>query len=60
MNFLNRIDKDITLLLDNLPVGIIRFNNAKKCIYANKFVINLFKKYKIKDVEAHIDEVKED
>ena len=42
MNFLNRIDKDITLLLDNLPVGIIRFNNAKKCIYANKFVINLF------------------
>jgi signal transduction histidine kinase/DNA-binding response OmpR family regulator len=42
MNFLNRIDKDITLLLDNLPVGIIRFNNARKCIYANKFVINLF------------------
>jgi len=41
MNFINRIDKDITLLLDNLPVGIIRFNNAKKCIYANKFVINL-------------------
>jgi len=42
MNFLNRIDKDITLLLDNLPVGIIRFNNESKCIYANKFVINLF------------------
>ena len=42
MNFLSRIDKDITLLLDNLPVGIIRFNNERKCIYANKFVINLF------------------
>jgi signal transduction histidine kinase/DNA-binding response OmpR family regulator len=42
MNFLNSIDKDITLLLDNLPVGIIRFNNVRKCIYANKFVINLF------------------
>lgn len=42
MDFLNRIDKDITLLLDNLPVGIIRFNNQRKCIYANKFVINLF------------------
>ena len=34
MNFLNRIDKDITLLLDNLPVGIVRFNNNKKCIYS--------------------------
>lgn len=42
MDFLNRIDQDITLLLDNLPVGIIRFNNERKCIYANKFVINLF------------------
>ena len=42
MDFFNRIDKDITLLLDNLPVGIIRFNNKKKCIYANKFIINLF------------------
>ena len=41
MNFLNRIDKDITLLLDNLPVGIIRFNDKHRCIYANRFVINL-------------------
>jgi signal transduction histidine kinase/DNA-binding response OmpR family regulator len=42
MNFLSRIDKDITLLLDNLPVGIIRFNDKRRCIYANRFVINLF------------------
>lgn len=41
MNFLSRIDKDITLLLDNLPVGIIRFNDKRRCIYVNKFVINL-------------------
>lgn len=41
MNFLNKIDKDISLLLDNLPVGIIRFNNKRRCIYVNKFVINL-------------------
>jgi signal transduction histidine kinase/DNA-binding response OmpR family regulator len=41
MNFINKIDKDITLLLDNLPVGIIRFNDKHKCIYANRFVINL-------------------
>lgn len=42
MNFLNRVDKDITLLLDNLPVGIIRFNEKRRCIYANKFILNLF------------------
>jgi signal transduction histidine kinase/DNA-binding response OmpR family regulator len=42
MDFLNRIDKDITLLLDNLPVGIIRFNEKRQCIYANKFIINIF------------------
>ena len=42
MDFLNRIDKDITLLLDNLPVGIIRFNEKRRCIYANKFIINIF------------------
>lgn len=41
MNFINTIDKDITLLLDNLPVGIIRFNDKHRCIYANRFVINL-------------------
>jgi signal transduction histidine kinase/DNA-binding response OmpR family regulator len=41
MNFINSIDKDITLLLDNLPVGIIRFNDKHSCIYANRFVINL-------------------
>lgn len=42
MNFLNRIDKDITLLLDNLPVGIIRFSDKRRCIYANRFIVNLF------------------
>jgi signal transduction histidine kinase/DNA-binding response OmpR family regulator len=38
MNILNKIDKDITLLLDNLPVGIIRLNNDKQCSYANKWI----------------------
>ena len=41
MNFITKIDKDITLLLDNLPVGIIRFNDARRCVYANRFIINL-------------------
>ena len=41
-NFVNTIDKDISLLLDNLPVGIIRLNSDKKCIYANKFVFQIF------------------
>ena len=41
MNFLNRIDRDITLLLDNLPVGIIRFNENRRCIYTNKYILNL-------------------
>ena len=52
MNFLNRIDKDITLLLDNLPVGIVRFNNNKKCIYSNKFITRLFG---IIDIEKLLD-----
>jgi signal transduction histidine kinase/DNA-binding response OmpR family regulator len=42
MNYLNIIDKDISLLLDNLPVGIIRFNHENNCIYANKSIIDLF------------------
>ena len=42
MDYLNVIDKDITLLLDNLPVCIIRFNSEKKCIYANRLATSLF------------------
>ena len=42
MDFLNKIDKDITLLLDTLPVGIVRLNNDHKCVYANKFVMTMF------------------
>lgn len=34
------IDEDITLLLDDLPVGIVRMNNERKCIYVNKYVYN--------------------
>lgn len=64
MNFINKIDKDITLLLDNLPVGIIRFNDKHKCIYANRFVINLLglDPYKQEDISKiyldsiHIDD----
>jgi signal transduction histidine kinase/DNA-binding response OmpR family regulator len=42
MDFLNSIDKDISLLLDNLPVGIVKFNEKSECIYINKFIKNLF------------------
>jgi len=42
MDYLNVIDKDITLLLDNLPVCIIRFNSEKQCIYANRLATCLF------------------
>lgn len=42
INVLTTIDKDITLLLDNLPVGIIRLNKNKECIYANKFIYDFF------------------
>jgi signal transduction histidine kinase/CheY-like chemotaxis protein len=40
-NFLNEIDKDITHVLDNLPVGIIRLNSELKCVYANKFIMRI-------------------
>jgi signal transduction histidine kinase/CheY-like chemotaxis protein len=40
MNILSHIDKDITLLLDNLPVGIIRFNSDRRCIYANRWILD--------------------
>lgn len=54
MNYLKIIDKDISLLLDNLPVGIIRFNFENRCIYANKFVVDLFR---LRDVEIDIRDV---
>lgn len=41
MNLYRQIDEDITILLDNLPMGIIRLNSEKKCIYANKFIYNI-------------------
>lgn len=56
MNFINTIDKDITLLLDNLPVGIIRFNDKHRCIYANRFVINLLG-LDISNQEENISEI---
>ncbi len=34
---LNEIDEDVTLLLDNLPVGIMKLNEARICVYANNF-----------------------
>lgn len=40
MNLFKQIDEDITILLDNLPMGIVRLNSEKKCIYANKFIYN--------------------
>lgn len=54
MNYLKIIDNDISLLLDNLPVGIIRFNFENCCIYANRFVIDLFD---LRDVHTDIREV---
>jgi len=41
MNLFQEIDEDITLLLDNLPMGIVRLNSKKTCIYANKFIYNI-------------------
>lgn len=41
-NILDIIDRDFTLLLDNLPVGIIRLNSNKNCIYVNRFIYDLF------------------
>ena len=34
-------NKELILIMDNLPVGILRFDKDKTFIYANKFVINL-------------------
>lgn len=39
---LNEIDEDISSLLDNLPVGIVRLNREGECVYANKFILNAF------------------
>jgi signal transduction histidine kinase len=41
MNLFRQIDEDITLLLDNLPMGIVRLNSKKQCIYANKFIYQI-------------------
>lgn len=38
----SQIDEDITLVLDNLPVGIVRINHSGKCVYANKYIISMF------------------
>lgn len=40
MNILNKIDEDITLLLHNLPVGIVRLNDHRNCVYANRIMLN--------------------
>lgn len=34
-------NKELILIMDNLPVGILRFDKDRTCIYANKFVMNL-------------------
>jgi PAS domain S-box-containing protein len=36
---MNKIDEDISLVLDNLPVGIIRLDPAGNCIYANRYIM---------------------
>lgn len=43
MNILtiDTIDQDISLLLDNLPIGIVRLNGKRKCIYANRYIMEL-------------------
>jgi len=38
----SQIDEDITLVLDNLPVGIVRINHSGKCVYANRYIISMF------------------
>jgi signal transduction histidine kinase/CheY-like chemotaxis protein len=57
-DILNEIDQDISLCLDNLPVGIIRFNSDKKCIYANKYILDLlnFDYKEISNIHRHFKE----
>jgi len=39
---LETIDKDISVMLDNLPVGIIRLDTGRRCVYANQFILKAF------------------
>ncbi|NBP00272.1 MAG: response regulator [Proteobacteria bacterium] len=39
-SMLDTIDADISLVLDNLPVGIIRLDSVKRCVYTNKFILD--------------------
>lgn len=61
MNFLAKIDKDITLLLDTLPVGIVRLNEDHKCVYANKFIMTMFNSASIDSVyDMHMKSIHPD
>jgi len=46
------IDEDITLVLDNLPVGIIRMNESGKCVYTNMYIKKMLN---IKDASGVCD-----
>lgn len=50
MNIFNLIDEDITLVLDNLPVGIIRINSNGKCVYSNKYISDILNVYNADDI----------
>jgi two-component system sensor histidine kinase/response regulator len=49
-SFLSKIDEDISLVLDNLPVGIMRISNDGQCLYANQYILNLLQVMTISDV----------
>lgn len=51
-SMLDTIDADISLVLDNLPVGIIRLDSVKRCVYANKFILDALDINSCKDVRS--------
>lgn len=60
-NIFNLIDEDITLVLDNLPVGIIRINSNGKCVYSNKYISDILNVYNADDIyDKYISSLHED
>ena len=51
-SMLDTIDADISLVLDNLPVGIIRLDSVKRCVYANKFILDALDISLCKDIQT--------
>lgn len=50
----NMIDEDIILMLDNLPVGIVRLDCNKNCMYANKFIMKAISASSFADIKESV------